>query len=81
MKDIHGVKDIKMADKTRLGAGGCPVALGDTFRRKPSGFSREEAWGGPVRLTWTVIGSNLAHRFYTAEAVCHGVRLRESFKF
>lgn len=69
------------AFETYPGAGGCPVALGDTFRRKPSGFSREEAWGGPVRLTWTVIGINLAHRFYTAEAVCHGVKIRESFKF
>jgi len=81
MKDIHGVKDIKMADKTRLGAGGCPVALGDTFRRKPSAFSREEAWGGPVKLTWTVIYINPAHRFFTAEAVCYGTTLRESYKF
>lgn len=72
-------RDSRFEDFT--GAGSCPVALGDTFRRKPSGFSREEAWGGPVRLTWTVIDINLAHRFYTAEAVCHGVKIRESFKF
>lgn len=81
MENIHGTMGRKKKDEPNSGAGGCPVALGDTFRRKPSGFSREEAWGGPVRLTWTVIGINLAHRFYTAEAVCHGVRLRESFKF
>ena len=81
MRNIHGTLDREKNDEPRHGTGGCPVALGDTFRRKPSGFSRAEAWGGPVRLTWTVIGINLAHRYYTAEAVCHGATLRESFKF
>lgn len=81
MENIHGTMGRKKNDEPRHGAGGCPVALGDTFRRKPSGFSREEPWGGPVTLAWTVIYINPAHRFFTAEAVCYGVRLRESFKF
>ena len=58
----------------------CPVAIGDTFERKPSSFSRE-GWSGPVKLHWTVIAVNEKHRTYTAEAMCHGHRLRETFKF
>lgn len=55
-------------------------SVGDTFDKKPSGFSRE-GWGGPVILHWTVIAINEKHRTYTAEALCHGQRLCETFNF
>lgn len=58
----------------------CPVSVGDTFSRKPAAFSCED-WFGPVKLVWTVVYVNAAHRYYTAEAVRHGHRIRESFKF
>lgn len=64
------------------GAGVCPVKLGDRFSRQPAGFVAGEGdWCGPVTLAWTVIFINQSHRYYTAEAVCHGATLRESFKF
>ena len=64
------------------GAGGCPVKLGDRFSRKPAGFVAGEGdWCWPVTLVWTVIYINPRTRYYTAEAVCHGSKLRESFKF
>ena len=62
------------------GAAGCPVKLGDRFSRKPAAFADSE-WFGPVTLVWTVIYINPRHRYYTAEALCHGATLRESSKF
>lgn len=64
------------------GAGECPVKVGDTFKRKPAAFAdSESAWLGPVVLLWTVVYINQRTRYYTAEALCHGTRVRESFKF
>lgn len=62
------------------GAGECPVKVGDTFQAKPAAFAGSE-WFGPVVLAWTVVYINPRTRYYTAEAVCHGVPVRESFKF
>ena len=70
----------KDAREPHDGAGGCPLKIGETFQRKPAAFADSE-WFGPVTLVWTVIFINPRHRYYTAEAVCHGVPVRESFKF
>ena len=61
---------------------GCPVKLGDRFSRQPAAFvDGDDEWRGPVTLAWTVIFINRRHRYYTAETVCHGMTLRESFKY
>ena len=59
-----------------------PVALGDPFRFRPSGFTGE-SFGGPRsgKVTGKVIYVHAAHRVFTVEYEANGRRLRESFKY
>ena len=61
-----------------------PVALGDSYRFRPSAFTGESPGGGHtmvVRVKGKVIYIHATHRFFTVEYELYGQRLRENFKF
>lgn len=58
--------------------------IGDTYSWTPAAF--EGASGicnikRLARVSGRVVYINEAHRYFTAEAELHGIKLRESFKF
>jgi len=59
-----------------------PCRLGQTVRWTPSVWDGDTRFPGATPdLRGTVVYINLPHRYYTVEALHHGVPLRESFKF
>lgn len=61
-----------------------PVALGDSYRFRPSAFTGEDPRGAYSRIgrvKGEVKFIHATHRFFTVEYEVYGHRLRENFKF
>lgn len=63
------------------GAGACPRKIGDVVAFLPAAFTEYKDMMPEEKLSGKVVQIHEDHRYYTVEAECHGVTLRESFKF
>lgn len=57
------------------------AAVGETVSWMPTSFVDGTYPGAAKKLHGRIIYVNRPHRYYVAEAECHGYMLREAFKF